>query len=568
MNKKDVSAVLEQIAVLLELTGENPFKVRSYENGARAIAQLDEDLETVVREGRLRELKGVGEALEKKIVELVTTGRLEFYEKLRARFPRSIFELFGIQSLGPKRIKVVHDELGVDSLETLEAACRDGRVAALKGFSDKLQQKILDGIAFAQRHQGSHLAHVARMAAQAMRGHLAKDKSIVRIEVAGSTRRCKEVVKDIDILVSSGAPEQVMRRFVDGPGVTQVVAHGDTKSSIVLEGGIAADLRVVEDAQFPFALAYFTGSKEHNVVMRQRAKDRGLKLNEYGLFREDGALVACRDEADIFRALDLPYIPPELREDRGEFDAERIPDLIEWEDLLGVIHVHTPYSDGRDSPARMAEAVRKRGGKYLVICDHSQSAAYANGMKPETVLKQHEEIDALNAKFRGFRIVKGIESDIRPNGGLDYDEDILRRFEFVIASVHSKLEMSEDEATARIIKAAENPYTDAIGHPTGRLLLTRTGYSLNYEKVFDACAANRVAIEINSNEHRLDIDWRYIRRGKEKGVRFIISPDAHDTAGLDCIPLGAGIARKGWLEAGDVLNTLTAQDFLAWRKPH
>lgn len=567
MDKKDVAAVLEHIAVLLELTGENPFKVRSYENGARVIAQLDEDLDVVVREGRLRELKGVGEALEKKIVELATTGRLEFYEKLRARFPESIFELFGIQGLGPKRIKAVYEELGVDSLEKLENACREGRVAALKGFSDKLQQKILEGIAFAQRHQGSHLASVAHKAARAMRDHLAADRSVRRIEIAGSLRRCKETIRDIDLLVSSSKPDRVMRRFVEGPGVAQVVAHGDTKSSVVLEGGIAADLRVVEDTQYPYALAYFTGSKEHNVVMRQRAKDRGLKLNEYGLFREDGALVACRDEADIYKALDLPYIPPELREDWGEFDADRIPRLVEEKDLRGVIHVHTPYSDGRDSLPRLVEAVRRLGGAYLVICDHSQSAGYANGMKPETVFRQHQEIDAVNKKLRGFRILKGIESDIRTNGDLDYEEDVLRRFEFIIASVHSKLEMSEDEATTRIIKAIENPCTDAIGHPTGRLLLTRTGYSLHYEKIFDACVANRVALEINSNEHRLDIDWRHIRRGKEKGVRFVIGPDAHDVTGLDCISLGVGIARKGWLEPSDVLNTLSAKELLAWRKP-
>lgn len=566
MDKKEVAAVLEEIAVLLELTGENPFKVRSYENGARRIAQLEDDLETLVREKRLREVQGVGEALEKKIEELVTTGRLEFHEKLKAQFPQSIFELFSIQGLGPKRIKTVYDELGVDSLEKLEEACRSGRLASLKGFSDKLQQKVLEGIAFAQRHQGVHLAYKALAAAEAMIEQLKPVKGIQRIEVAGSLRRRKEVIRDIDILVSAKKPQAVMERFIGAPKVESIVAHGDTKSSVLLEGGLAADLRVVKDAEFPFALAYFTGSKEHNVVMRQRAKDRGLKLNEYGLYRGDGSLVPCKDEAGIFRALDLPYLPPELREDRGEFALTATPRLVEEDDLRGVIHCHSTYSDGRDTIERMASAARDLGYEYFVICDHSQSAAYANGMKPEKVLEQHREVDALNKKLKDFRILKGIESDIRTDGSLDYEADIMKLFDLVVASVHSKLEMGEAEATARLIKAIESPYCDIIGHLTGRLLLSRPGYEVDYEKIFDACAANGVALEINTHGNRLDVDWRRLRHGKEKGVKFALGPDAHDVEGLSSIPLGVGIARKGWLEPDDVLNVMSVKELLAWRK--
>lgn len=568
MDKKDVAAVLEEIAVLLELNGENPFKVRSYENGARRIAQLEDDLERLVREKRLREVQGVGEALEKKIEELVTTGRLEFHEKLKAQFPPGIFELFGIQGLGPKRIKTLYDELGIDSLEKLEEACRSGRLAALKGFSDKLQQKVLEGIAFTQRHQGVHLAYKALAAAEVMIEHLKLVQGVQRIEMAGSLRRRKEIIKDIDILVSARKPEAVMEQFIGAPKVESIVAHGDTKSSVLLEGGLAADLRVVKDAEFPFALAYFTGSKEHNVVMRQRAKDRGLKLNEYGLYREDGSLVPCKDEAGIFRALGLPYLPPELREDRGEFALTATPRLVEEDDLRGVIHCHSTYSDGRETIERMASAARGLGYEYFAICDHSQSAAYANGMKPERVLEQHREVDALNNKLKGFRVLKGIESDIRTDGNLDYAADVMKSFDLVVASVHSKLEMSEAEATARLIKAIESPYCDIIGHLTGRLLLSRPGYEVDYEKIFDACAANGVALEINTHGNRLDVDWRHLRHGKEKGVKFALGPDAHDIDGLSSIPLGVGIARKGWLEPDDVLNVMSVKELLAWRKSH
>lgn len=565
MNKKEVAGVLEEIAVLLDLSGENPFKARSYTNVARQIEQLDEDINTVVAEKRLREIKGVGEALEQKIEELVTTGRLQYLEDLQAKFPKNLFELFGIPGLGAKRIKTLYTDLNIQSLGELEYACSENRLLALKGFGPKMQEKVLAGIAFSKKHQGQYLFSEAYCEAARLRDWIAAHPAVIRIELAGSIRRRKETVKDVDILVSSNEPEAVMLRFLDAEGIEGVSARGETKTSVVLRNGLAADLRVVSDTQFPFALHYFTGSKEHNVVMRQRAKDRGLKLNEYGLFRGDDCL-PCPDERAVFAQLDLPYIPPELREDMGEFALTETPRLIERDDLRGVYHCHTTYSDGLASVREMADAARARGYSYIVIADHSQSAAYAGGLRPEAVRKQHAEIDRVNAEMNGFRVIKSIESDIRADGSLDYPDDVLKSFEVVIASVHSKLDMGEEEATRRLIRAVENPHTTILGHPTGRLLRARAGYPLDMDKVIDACAANRVAIEINASPHRLDLDWRHARKARDKGVKLCISPDAHSTEGLDEVAYGLGVARKGWLGPDDMLNTMTAEELLAWRK--
>ena len=565
MTNKEVVAVLEEIAILLELAGENPFKARSYTNVARALEQHGEDVETLVKEKRLREVKGLGDALEEKITELVETGRLGYYEDLKAKFPETLFELFRIPGLGAKRIKTLYDELGVQSLGELEQAVTEDRLSGLKGWGAKMQNKVREGIEFAKSHRELHLFDAAEREAADLVAHLKQEKGIKALEVAGSLRRCKEVVKDIDVLVASDAPEPLMERFVNWERVATVRGHGPTKSSVVLESGMACDLRVVEEDAFAPALHYFTGSKEHNVVMRQRAKDRGLKLNEYGLFKGDRRL-KCKDEAAIFKKLDLPYIPPELREDMGEFEAESLPDLLELNDLRGVIHCHSTYSDGKASIEQMANAAKALGYEYLVISDHSQSAAYAGGLKPADIERQHKEVDELNGRLDGFQVLKGIESDIRGDGSLDYGADVLATFDVVIVSVHSKLDMSEEEATKRVVTAIEDPHTTILGHPTGRLLLSRQGYSLNWETVFDACAANQTAIEINANPHRLDLDWRYVKRARDKGVKLAIGPDAHSVDGLDHVRYGVNVARKGWLAKADVLNSMTAKEFLAWRR--
>ncbi|HRI89166.1 MAG TPA: DNA polymerase/3'-5' exonuclease PolX [Candidatus Hydrogenedentes bacterium] len=565
MTKKEVAAVLEEIALLLELSGENPFKSRSYTNVARSLEQHEEDIDVLVRDKRLREIKGVGDALEQKIEELVTTGKLKYHQELRKQFPESLFSLFGISGLGAKRIKTLYEELKITSLDELEAACNNGTIAGLKGFGDKMQHKILEGIAFAKKHSGLTHFHRAKAEAVRLREWIASGKGVERIEIAGSLRRCKEVVKDIDIVASSKKPELLMERFIAAEGVDRVTGKGETKSSIVLKSGLAADLRVVSDTEFPYALHHFTGSKEHNVAMRQRAKDLGLKMNEYGLFRGD-ALVKCKDEAAIFKALNLPFIPPELREDMGELELETTPRLVTLEDLIGVIHCHSTYSDGTATIEQMAQGARTRGYHYLALADHSQSAAYAGGLSPAAVKKQHKEIDALNSKLKGFRVIKSIESDIRADGSLDYDNDVLRAFEIVVASVHSGLSMSESEATKRVIRAVENPFTVVLGHLTGRLLLSREGYPLNMEQVVDACIANKVAIEINANPLRLDMDWRHIKRARDKGAMFSIGPDAHSVEGLDDTQYGVGIARKGWLGPEHLLNCMPAQELVKWKR--
>ncbi|HOF39688.1 MAG TPA: DNA polymerase/3'-5' exonuclease PolX [Candidatus Hydrogenedentes bacterium] len=566
MTRKEIAAVLEEIAVLLELSGENPFKSRSYSNVARQILQSGDDINQLVKEKRLRELKGVGDALEQKITELVTTGQLQYHQELRAKFPETLFDLFQIPGLGARRIKLLHDELGIATLGELEYACEENRLASLKGFGPKMQQNVLDGLAFAKRHQGQHLVSAGWEAANALLDWLREQTPVSRLEVAGSLRRRKEIVKDIDLLAAGGAPEQIMAGFVGAPGVETVTGHGETKSSVVLASGIAVDLRVVSEAQFPYALAHFTGSKEHNVVMRQRAKDRKMKLNEYGLFAGEERLVPCGDEAAIFAALGLPNIPPELREDRGEFDADTMPALIQRPDLLGVMHCHSTYSDGRSSVEEMTSGAKARGYRYIGFADHSQSAVYAGGLAPDDVKRQHGEMDRVMEKIEGIRILKGIESDILADGSLDYDEKTLKRFDFVIASVHSKLTMTEREATQRLLAAIRNPHTTILGHPTGRLLLSREGYPLDLDAIFDACAEYRVAIEINANPHRLDLDWRHLRKASERGVKLCIGPDAHSVDGLDDVEYGLGIARKGWLTKDHLLNCMEAEELLSWRQ--
>jgi DNA polymerase (family 10) len=565
--KQRVVAAFEEISRLMELTEENPFKIRSYVNAARTIANLEEDLDALVKEGRLKEIPGVGDALADKIATLVTTGHLPFLEELRAQFPSTIFELFRVPSLGAKRIKQFYDELGIKSLAELKAAAEENRLVALKGMNAKSQAKILEGIAMAGESKSQFLYPEAAHAAEALLVYMRACPHVQRCEAAGSLRRRKELVKDIDIVASSAAPSAVMDYFVAYPLASKVTGHGEAKSSIITEAGIAADLRVVPDDIFPCTLLHFTGSKEHNVVLRQRAKDRGLKLNEYGLQREDGSGLEYRDEADIYAALGLPYLPPEIREDMGEFELSETPRLVTPEDVRGVIHCHSTYSDGRNTLREMVEAAMKVGYQYLLITDHSQTAAYAGGLKPHHIIAQHEEIDALNQELEGFTVLKGIESDILLNGALDYPDEILRSFDLVVGSIHSRLDMPEDEATARIVKAIENPCCDIIGHLTGRLLLQRKGLTVDLDRIFDACVANNTALEINGNALRLDLDWRNVIKGKRRGVKFCVSPDAHRVAQIANIGNAVGIARKGGLGPEDVLSCYTVDELLAWRGP-
>ena len=571
MDKDKVAEILLEIGVLLELKGENPFKTRAYAAAARTLDGLGEPLARLVAEKRLGEIKGIGAALEQKITELVETGRLTYYEELKASVPAGLIEMLDIPGLGPKKIRALHTKLEVDSIEKLVAACQAGKVAELEGFGEKTQANLLEGVARKQAYASKHLLSEALAAAEPLLEELRQHPDVIRCGLAGSLRRWKEVIGDIDLLASSRQPAAVIGFFVSQPGVLKVTAQGETKASVILEPGIQCDLRVVSDAEFPFAQAYFTGSKEHNIVMRQRAIQRGLRLNEYGLFRSaeetrDPALrEACQDEAEIFARLDLTWVPPELREDHGEFAAAEkndLPRLIEWTDLRGSLHNHSNWSDGRNTLAEIATAMEELGLEYWAITDHSQASFQANGLDAGRLRKQIAEIKQLNegiaSQGRSFRLLTGSEVDILKDR-LDFEDELLAELDVVVASLHVPAS-SEAENTKRLIRAAENPFVHILGHLTGRLLLEREPYPVNVHAVIDACAATGTWIELNCNPRRLDLDWRYWPYAISKGVKCVINPDAHRNAHAGFLRLGAGIARKGGLRSGDVVNTLKIKE--------
>lgn len=568
MDKDRVAEVLLEIGVLLELKGENPFKSRAYANAARAIQALEEPIEKLVAENRLGEIKGIGEGLQEKITILVQTGRLPYYEELKASIPAGLVEMLGIPSLGPKKIKALHERLGISTIEELEAACKAGKVAQLDGFGEKSQAKILEGIQYKRQYASRHLLSAALEVAEPILKDLEGRKDVIRCSVAGSVRRFKEVIGDVDFIVSSENATAVIDFFVTRPGVMSVSAKGGTKASVILSGGIQADIRVVSDREYPFALAYFTGSKEHNIVMRQRAIQRGLRLNEYGLFRsqqetrDPSLCVPCATEADIFKALGLEYIPPELREDKGEFEvAEKglLPRLIELGDLRGSLHNHSNWSDGVNSLAQIAAKMSELGYEYWAITDHSKSSFQANGLDARRLKQQCDEITKINQTFaekgKQFRLLTGIEVDILRGGQLDFDDDVLSRLEVVIASLHVPAN-NEAENTRRLIKAAENPFVHIIGHPTGRLLLEREAYPVNIQAVIEACAETGTWLEFNCSPYRFDLDWRLWPQATSKKVKCAIGPDAHRNEHADWLRIGIGVARKGWLTKEDVVNTL------------
>ncbi len=569
MDKEQIAEIFSRIAVLLDLKGENPFKSRAYQNAARAVEGLSEPLDKLVAEERLAEVKGIGESLQKKIVELLHTGKLAYYEELKAATPPGLVAMLDIPGLGPKKIKALHDELGLETVEQLEAACQDGRVAQLKGFGEKTAANIVDGInrrrAYASRHLVSEALPRAESLLEALRAH----PQVIRCSAAGSLRRHREVIGDIDLLASSKHPAEVLDFFAGLPGILNVIAKGGTKASVLLEGGIQADLRVVSDTEFPSALMYFTGSKEHNIVMRQRAIDRGLRLNEYGLFRSKSEtrdarlLVACKTEEEIFEKLGLHFIPPEMREDQGEIAlAERgaLPRLLEWTDLKGSLHNHSTWSDGHQRPEEIAKAMRELGLAYWGITDHSKASFQANGLDATRVRQQLKELKQINQRLADegsdFRLLSGTEVDILKDGKLDFPDDLLAELDVVIASIHQSFSQTEAETTRRLVGAAQNPNVHMLGHLTGRLLLEREPYKVDQRAVIDACAATGTWLELNASPYRFDMDWRLWPYAKSKGVKCAINCDAHRFEHAGFLRLGAGIARKGWLTKEDVVNTL------------
>jgi len=569
MNKDQVAQILNEVALLLDLKGENPFKSRAYVNAARVLEGMSDPLDKVLAENRLSEVKGIGESIAKKIGELTSTGKLQYYEDLKAATPPGLLEMLQIPGLGPKKIKALNEQLGIKTVEELEAACKAGKVAALKGFGEKTAVNICEGINRRRAYSSRHLISEALALSESLLEALRSNPAVIRCSTAGSLRRHREVIGDIDLLVSSKTPVTVIDFFVGLPGIEKVLARGETKASVLLEGGIQSDLRVVSDAEFPFALAYFTGSKDHNIVMRQRAIDRGLRLNEYGLFRSetetrDPALrEPCKTEADIFKRLGLHYIPAEMREDMGEITlAEKgpVPRLLEWTDLKGSLHNHSTWSDGHQRPEEIARSMMQLGLAYWGVTDHSKSSFQANGLDPARVREQLKEIEHVNQRLKKegaeFRLLSGAEVDLLRDGRLDFPDDLLAELDVVIASIHQSFSQSEAETTARLIGAAQNPYVHMLGHLTGRLLLEREGYKVDQRAVIEACAETGTWIELNAYPNRFDMDWRLWPYAKSKGVKCVINCDAHRFEHAGFLRLGAGIARKGWLTREDVINTL------------
>lgn len=588
IDKAGVAQILRDIAGLLELRGENPFKARAYEKAARAIESTPEDLGELVASGAHKKLPGIGKAIAEKLEEMASTGRCAYYEELRASLPPTLIELMAIPGLGTKKILLLHEQLGIATMEALEAAIRDGRVATLTGFGEKTGAKILDGIAFVRAHASQHLlidalaeaakviealgrvvalprdgampAAAASPSAPAMLAPGAP--TLTALSIAGSLRRSKEVVKDIDLVGSTDEPDAVMAAFQSLPVAARVINRGPTKSTIGVGSGLQVDLRLVAPAEYPYALLHFTGSAEHNTALRGLAKDRGLKLNEYGLWRGDERLPAS-SERDIYAALGLAEIPPELREAMGEVEAAAvgpIPHLVQLGDLRGILHCHSTWSDGRQTLLEMAEGARDAGYEYLGISDHSRTAGYAGGLAPEGVRAQWAEIDGLNRRLAPFRIFKGIESDILVDGALDYDDELLAGFDFVVGSVHSRMQLSSEEMTERVVRAVRNPRLTILGHASGRRLLVRDPFAVDMQRVLGEAIAHGVVVEHNCNPERMDLDWRYLRTALPQGLMTSINPDAHSAREYRFLELGCGTARKAGVEPRHVLNTLGVRE--------
>jgi len=579
MTKREIADVLNDIATLLELKGENPFKIRAYSNGARKLETLEEDLDALVAEGKLGDIQGFGKALVEKIETLRAGETLEFYEKLKASVEPGIVSMLEIPGLGAKKIKVLHESLGVSSIEALQNACDDNRVAELKGFGKKSQDKIVEGIKNREAYGKRHLWWRAREIADPILEGLLTLEDVEKASHAGSFRRKREHVGDLDFIVASSNPGPVMDWFVSQSHVKEVTAKGETKASVRFESGLQADLRVVPSKQYSFALHHFTGSKDHNVQMRQRALARGLSLSEWGLKPVEAESfedsLETESESDLFKLLDLNFVPPELREGLGEIEAAEgkgFPPLLEVDQLCGVFHNHTTASDGRATLEEMTAAAQDLGWEYWGVADHSKASFQANGLDEERLLNQISRIKDLNASNKfSTRVFSGNECDILPDGSLDLDSEVLMKLDYVVASVHSSFSQSEAEMTARIIKAIENPATTMLGHLSGRLLLKREAYKVDTHKVIDAAIANGVVIELNANPYRLDMDWRFWRKAAEKGLLTSINPDAHSTEHFAFVEAGVNVARKGWLTEDNVINAKPLTEvvkILARKRPH
>jgi DNA polymerase (family 10) len=569
MDKKAVAQVLEQIAAFLELKSENPFRIRAFRTAARALVSFPEDLRESLEDGTLASAKGVGPATLQIVKELVGTGRASMLEELREQIPPGLVEMLEISGLGVAKIRQIHEVLGIDSLPELEAAAQDGRLAKLPRFGPRTSENILKSIAFLRQASAFRLLHHAIDEAEGLRAALERLPGVRSSIIAGDVRRRAEVVKDlIFVLVAESSPAELFKRLSQLPGVQEYAGQDERRLTLRFAGGSSAQIVATTPVNAGAVLVQATGNEDHLRQLAAHAKEKGFGLNGAALWR-GSEFVPTPDESTFYEALGLSFIPPELREGTGEIAAagrQQLPRLLEAADLKGFLHCHTRYSDGSSSVEELARACQAAGYEYLGVTDHSQAAAYAGGLRPDDLARQADEIDEVNSRLEGFRVLKGIEADILQDGRVDYDEGVLERLDFVIASIHSRFNLGEKEMTARMLAAMDNPYLTIIGHPTGRLLLSRDPYPIDLDAVIDKAASTGVALEINADPHRLDLDWRVLRRARDRGVTISIGADAHNVAGLSYVEYGVGMARKGWLGQADILNARPAEEFVGFAR--
>lgn len=569
MDKKAVAQVLEQIAAFLELKNENPFRIRAFRTAARALVSFPEDLRESLEDGTLASTKGVGPATLQIVKELVGTGRASMLEELREQIPPGLVEMLEISGLGVAKIRQIHEVLGIDSLPELEAAAQDGRLAKLPRFGPRTSENILKSIAFLRQASAFRLLHHAIDEAEGLRAALERLPGVRSSVIAGDVRRRAEVVKDlIFVLVAESSPAELFKRLSQLPGVQEYAGQDERRLTLRFAGGSTAQIVATTPVNAGAVLVQATGNEDHLRQLAAHAKAKGFGLNGAALWR-GSEFVPTPDESTFYKALGLSFIPPELREGTGEIAAagrQQLPRLLEAADLKGFLHCHTRYSDGSSTVEELARACQAAGYEYLGVTDHSQAAAYAGGLRPDDLARQADEIDEVNSRLEGFRVLKGIEADILQDGRVDYDERVLERLDFVIASIHSRFNLGEKEMTARMLAAMDNPYLTIIGHPTGRLLLSRDPYPIDLDAVIDKAASTGVALEINADPHRLDLDWRVLRRARDRGVTISIGADAHNVAGLSYVEYGVGMARKGWLGQADILNARPAEEFVGFAR--
>jgi len=566
MKNKELADLFEKMADILEFKGENPFKISAYRKASRVLGDLTQDMGEIAESGELKKVPGIGEGMAQKIVEYLKTGKIAKYEEIKKGVSDELIAIMDIPGMGPKTLSLIHREKGIGNLSQLEKAVEDGSLIGLPGIGEKKVENIKRGIELLKQSKGRMNLGIAFPLAKRIVEALREKTGLRKIEWAGSLRRMRENIGDIDILATGPNHEKIVTTFTHLPEVKEVLASGETKASVIVEGGVQIDLRVVEEDSYGAALQYFTGSKGHNIHLRGIAKGQGIKINEYGVFKGEKK-IGGKEEKDVYKVLGMAWIEPELREDRGEIEAaqeKNLPKLVEESEVKGDFHVHSNWSDGSSSIEEVARAALKRGYQYIVICDHSKSLKIAHGLDETRLMKQMEEIDRINELLKGFQILKGTEVDILSDGRLDLSEKALEKLDFVVASVHSGFKQDKERMTKRIIKALENPYVHVLGHPTGRLLGARYPYEVEMGEVMEAAKKYGKALEVNAYSERLDLDDIHCRKAKEMGVKVGIGTDTHHLDQMWMMSLGIAVARRGWLETQDVLNALSLKELLKW----